>query len=138
MKITINIEEESLKIDEISKDRKIIEPVSSYAKWFNNTCMGWINNPEYNLTFLRCQQNYMNDILRKNGHVFLNDVYQALGINKTQAGQLVGWVYDEKNPVGDNYIDFGLMNKNNSDFVNGLTSDALLDFNVDGVILDRI
>lgn len=138
MKITINIEDESLKIDRISRDRKMIKSVSSYAKWFNDTCVGWVKNPEYNLTFLKHIQMYMNDLLRTKGYVFLNDVYSALGIPKTAAGQLVGWVYDEKNPIGDNYIDFGLTDECNSDFVNGVTANALLDFNVDGIILDRI
>lgn len=64
-----------------------------------------------------------------------------LGIPRTQAGQIVGWIYDEKNPIGDNFVDFGIydMHKEaNRDFVNGYEKVILLDFNVDGNILDMI
>ena len=55
--------------------------------------------------------------------------------------RFVGWIYDEKNPVGDNYIDFGIYDVNkpqNRDFVNGIERVILLDFNVDGNILNLI
>ena len=64
-----------------------------------------------------------------------------LGIERTKAGQIVGWVYDEDNPLGDNYVDFGIYDINREksrDFVNGYERVILLDFNVDGNILDRI
>ena len=64
-----------------------------------------------------------------------------LGIPRTRAGQIVGWVYDEDNPLGDNYVDFGIYDINREktiDFVNGYERVILLDFNVDGNILDRI
>ena len=60
-----------------------------------------------------------------------------LGIPKTKAGHVVGWIYDEKNPVGDNYVDFGiydLYNERSRAFVNGYERTILLDFNVDGNI----
>lgn len=114
---------------------------SDYAKWFDETCVGWRKNPEDNLYTLRCKQNYANDALKKQGFLFLNDVYEMLGIPKTKAGQIVGWIYDEKHPIGDNYVDFGIYNYENERaraFVNGNTSNILLDFNVDGNILDLI
>ena len=64
-----------------------------------------------------------------------------LGAKRTKAGAQVGWVYDEKNPVGDNYVDFGIFdiyNPKSRDFVNGYEKVIVLDFNVDGVILDLI
>jgi hypothetical protein len=64
-----------------------------------------------------------------------------LGIPKTRAGNEVGWIYDEKHPNGDNYVDFGIYNTHrqaNRDFVNGYERTILLDFNVDGYILDLI
>ena len=47
-------------------------------------------------------------------------------------------VYSENNPVGDNFVDFGLYadNLSYSDYVNGYDSAILLDFNVDGNVLD--
>ncbi len=45
-----------------------------------------------------------------------------------------GWVYDEANPIGDNYIDFGLYEARNKNqrAVNDWEPVILMDFNVDG------
>lgn len=112
---------------------------SDYARFYDDGCIGWKKDPEANLIFLRRQEDYFNDKLKVVGHVFLNEVYDALGIPRTKSGQVVGWVYDEKNPIGDNYIDFGIYDTNKTgcrDFVNGYERTILLDFNVDGNILD--
>ena len=114
---------------------------SIYAKFFDDGCTGWTKDPEYNLMFLKDQQRYANDLLQSKGHLFLNEVYDMLGIPRTKAGQAVGWIYDEKNPVGDNFVDFGMYDMYNEkarDFVNGYERTILLDFNVDGNILDMI
>ena len=71
--------------------------------------------------------------------MFLNEVYDLLGIQRTKAGNIVGWIYDPNNPehAGDNCIDFGiydLYNKDKRAFVNGYEKSILLDFNVDGNI----
>lgn len=110
---------------------------SDYARFFDDGCTGWTKNAEYNLMFLRQQQAWANDKLKAEGRLFLNDVYGMLGIPKTKAGQVVGWVYDEKNPIGDNYVDFGiydLYDERKRSFVNGYERSILLDFNVDGNI----
>jgi len=113
---------------------------SGYARFFDEGCNGWSKNPEGNLYFLRGQQAYANDMLRARGYLFLNDVYELLGIPKTKKGQCTGWIYDYKNEnAGDNYVDFGIYNayrECNRDFVNGYEPVILLDFNVDGYILD--
>ena len=114
---------------------------SEYARFFDDGCLGWTKDPESNLTFLKQQQNYANDKLKRKGFLFLNDVYDMLGIQPTKAGQIVGWIYDEKNPIGDNFVDFGIYDINrpkNRDFVNGYERVILLDFNVDGNILEMI
>lgn len=114
---------------------------SDYARFFDEGCAGWTKDSEHNLYFLKCQQNYANERLKTRGYLFLNDVYEMLGIPKTKAGQIVGWVYDEKNPNGDNFVDFGIYDINKERaraFVNGYERTILLDFNVDGNILDLI
>ena len=114
---------------------------SDYAKFFDDGCTGWTKDPEFNLMFLKDQQRYANDLLQSKGHLFLNEVYDMLGIPRTQAGQIVGWIYDEKHPIGDNKVDFGIYNtynEANRNFVNGYERTILLDFNVDGNILDMI
>ena len=115
--------------------------VSEYARFFDEYSDEWEKDAEYNLMFLRRQQDFANEILKSRGHLFLNEVYDMLGIKRSKAGQVVGWVYDTKNPKGDNYVDFNIYNiKNeaNRQFVNGQERSILLDFNVDGVIYDLI
>ena len=142
-------------IEEITKDEKtgkekitkktvqVADPnaYSDYARFFDDGCLGWSKDPEFNLMFLKNQQRYFNDLLETRGHLFLNEVYDGLGIPRSKAGQTVGWIYDEKNPIGDNYVDFGIYdiyNEKNRDFVNGYERTILLDFNVDGPIIDMI
>lgn len=111
---------------------------SGYARFFDETCTGWTKDAEYNHMFLKQQQNYANDLLRARGHVFLNEVYDMLGIQRSRAGQAVGWVYTKDDSgAGDNYIDFGIDDVTNEQkryFVNGYERSILLDFNVDGDI----
>ena len=112
---------------------------SDYARFFDESCPAWQNDPEYNLTFLRAQQQYANDLLKAQGRLFLNDVYKMLGIDITKAGQVVGWVYDPDCPVGDNFVYFGIYDISKERvraFVNGYEPNILLDFNVDGNIWD--
>ena len=112
---------------------------SVYARFFDPYSTSWSKEPEYNLIFLRCQQNYANELLRARGHVFLNEVYDMLGIARSKAGAVVGWVLS-KNGETDNYINFGIFDGDDRarDFVNGREGAILLDFNVDGVIYDKI
>lgn len=111
---------------------------SIYARFYDDGCTGWRKDPEHNLNFLKLQQSFANDKLKKQGYLFLNDVYQMLGIPKSKAGQAVGWIYDKKHPNGDNRVDFGIYDVHkpaNRDFVNGYERVIILDFNVDGDIL---
>lgn len=115
---------------------------SAYARYFDNLCTGYddagtVEAHEHNLTFLKLQQKYATQRLKTVGHLFLNEVYEMLGIPHSSAGAIVGWVYDEKNPIGDNFVDFGIYDMysaNARDFVNGRDKVILLDFNVDGPI----
>lgn len=126
----------------ITKKVDFIDTMPSlYAKFFDETCLGWTKDHEYNVMTLRNQQKAANILLKKKGYLFLNDVYEMLGFERTKAGQIVGWLYDEKNPNGDNYIDFGIWDvtkPDNRQFVNGHEKAILLDFNVDGEIIDYI
>lgn len=110
---------------------------SIYARFFDETCVDWQSTPEYNRVFLQAQQNYFNDLLNARGHVFLNEVYDRLGMERSRAGQIVGWVRNGK----DGFIDFGIFDGDSPavrDFVNGHEGSILLDFNVDGNIYDLI
>lgn len=113
---------------------------SPYAALFDEGSPCWEKNADYNLHFLRMEQNYANDRLKARGYLFLNEVYERLGIPATKAGQIVGWVYDLNNPQSDNYVDFGIYNDDDAHrlFINGDERSVLLDFNVQGNILDLI
>lgn len=130
-------------VDEETGKKKVVTTVgrghiSPYAKFFDEYSQYWDRNAEYNLIFLRAQQNYANDRLNARGHLFLNEVYESLGIPHTQAGAVVGWTISKD---GDNFVDFGIYDISNDkarEFVNGIEKSILLDFNVDGVIYDKI
>lgn len=114
--------------------------LSPYARvWDKDTSTTWSPQPDYNLVTLRSHQNYMNNMLQMRGYVLLNDVYDALGLERTKAGCVVGWV---KNGAGDGYIDFGIFTEENQvqfmDFMTGREGAIVLDFNVDGVVYDKL
>lgn len=111
---------------------------SQYARFFDQLSPNWSKQPEYNLVFLQCQQRWANDMLKARGHLFLNEVYDFLGLERTTAGSVVGWIVSDD---GDNYVDFGIFDLQDNpkiDFVNGREGAVLLDFNVDGIIWDKI
>ena len=124
----------------VKKTVQVGEPERSpYTKCFDEYCINWTKNPEDNLTFLMAQMNYANERLQAKEHLFLNDVYEMLGLPKTKAGQVVGWYWIKG--VHESKIDFGifdLYDECKRDFVNGRERSIWLDFNVDGNILDYI
>ncbi len=115
-----------------------IDPSSEYAKFFDESCPGWTKDPEYNLMFLRNQQQYANDLLESRGYLFLNEVYEMLGIQRTRQGQVIGWIYDKNVIDKVNFGIYNIANPANRRFVNGYERSILLDFNVDGDILNAI
>ena len=156
----------AVELDETVTDEKTGEPKEAkklvdaadkfepneYARYFLEGNPNWDKggNMEYNLSFLRSQQQYANDLLQAQGYLFLNEVYELLGFKPTKAGQVVGWVYNPKNPVGDNFVDFGMRKVyvlNDGSAATSLLDvrsqedlepAVLLDFNVDGNIFDRV
>lgn len=110
---------------------------SPYARFFDEGSPHWVKNAEYNKLFLDCQQNWANDRLRARGHLFLNEVYDMVGIPRTKEGSVVGWfIGDNADPNADGYVEFGHYNA--TDFINGYEPRVILDFNVDGVIFDKL
>ena len=102
---------------------------------------GYSKDPEHNMRYLKMIQATMNDKLKSQGYLPLNDVYEALGFSKTPYGQVIGWIYDEKEPIGDNFVDFGLYDIHNEAkirFVNGQERAIILEFNHDGNIIDKM
>lgn len=138
---------EMIETDENGKEKKVKKEVtvvdnpmpSDYARYFAyGEARAAEPNEDYNLFFLKAQQELANHMLRANGFLFLNEVYEMLGIDKSIAGQAVGWVYDKNTDEhGDNYVDFGIQEvyRKRSDKQDDYEKVFLLDFNVDGGIL---
>lgn len=132
------VEGKNGKIKEIKK--KVIDPKgghSIYARVFDETNSWYKKNPTMNRMFLEAQQAHANDLLKINGHLFLNDVYRMLGFPDTSYGAVVGWIYG----YGDSFIDFDIFDLSDPgkvEFINGYERAIWLDFNVDGVIYDLI
>ena len=102
------------------------EEPSVYARFFDKSSPVWSLSPELNLAFLKCQENFANDKLRIQGILFLNEVYDMLGLPRTKAGQVVGWVALPDTVL--TLISFNIPETGSDVF--------LLDFNVDGVVVD--
>lgn len=141
------------KTKKIKKQVQVLKPgtgPSMYARIFEeqryNTdgsytgSSQWSPVPDYNATNLILKNAWANEHLKARGYMFLNDVYEELGFPRTKAGQMVGWLYRGD---GDCYISFGpevdaLINKMPGYLAYRDGGSFLLDFNVDGVILDGI
>lgn len=133
------VESEVMVEEEVEEIEEELQPeLSVYGRRFDmTTSRAWSSDAGYNLIFLSEQNGLANDILKSQGYLFLNDVYGMLGLPKTKAGQVVGWIYDTDLKI-DNRVDFGLGMECNEKFGLCNYTDAWLDFNVDGEILDRI
>ena len=107
---------------------------SPYAFKFDKDSIEWDETRAENMYFLKLTQDHCNDLLKFRGHLFLNEVYDQLDIPRRAIGQCVGWIYNENNPNGDNFVDLGIFNERNNNNENVF----ILDPNVDGYILDKI
>lgn len=125
------------------KDKNIVIKNASKSPYeFDFNCFTapetWSDNPNYIMCFMKAQQNFANDLLRNQGHVFLNEVLDMLGLERTPEGAVTGWI---KGSPGDGYIDFGMTESYFPDFQTDTDlckKNIHLNFNVDGLIFDMI
>lgn len=134
-------DEKTGKEEVVTKTVQVMDPNerSPFSIIWDDGNVGWTKDPEKNKFFLIQQQNWANEKLKSQGHLFLNEVYDMLGVKRTKAGAIVGWIYDSK--AGDGYVDFGLFNMADPGavrFINGHERSIVLDFNVQGNIYDLI
>ena len=129
MEIIIKIKKD-MELNNSIKNRKdgAIYSFGQYARVFNEKSTCWYGNLNLNNMFIKMSENHANDLLRSRGHLFLNEVFDLLGMSHTKAGAIVGWVFNNNNPIGDNYVHI--------DVVRATDKYIILDFNVDGCILD--
>lgn len=131
---TVTVGEDGKKKKKKEKKNHIPEEVSPimYQRVFDETNQNWSNTGDMNEFFLKATERYSNDRLTIKGWITLNSIYESLGFEASPYGAVVGW---SKNVPGDDYISFGIdhdinMREGDTRFV--------LDFNVNGVILDHI
>ncbi|HEY3434150.1 MAG TPA: DUF6353 family protein [Solirubrobacterales bacterium] len=118
--------------------KKEIAAGSVYSRLFDSDHEDWSEFPHQNQARIESAQRHANTLLRVDGFVTLNQVYEMLGFERTAAGQQVGWVVNPKDGEGDGVIDFGVWTDGvyeGKKWINGDKQAILLDFNVDGPIL---
>lgn len=123
--------------DAVVSSLKALSPYARIIAEESSTC--WDPNEDYTSQNLAAVQLWANRRLERKGHLFLNEVFDQLGLSRTREGAVVGWL---KNGEGDNYVSFGDFDASiyrvPSDDYTRVDSNFIVDFNVDGVIWDRI
>ena len=122
--------------------------LKSIDRCFDESNENWVDGSDWNRDFLFRVQEEMNRLLQDRcengiGVVFLNEVYEALGYDKTADGNILGWYYEYGNDSAHNHkgvIDFGLGCPDTAArlFMNGYEKNVWLRFNVDGDMIDLI
>ncbi len=108
-----------------------------FARYFNDSTEYKKYTDDYNIFYINAQQDYANHKLKAQGHLLLNDVLKALGFKECAEGCVYGWLYDPDNPELQNHVDFGMtmLDRKAGD---SLESAIMLNFNVDGVVYDKL
>jgi len=123
--------------DAVVNSLKALSPYARIIAEESSTC--WDPNEDYTSQNISAVQLWANRRLERKGHLFLNEVFDQLGLSRTREGAVVGWL---KNGEGDNYVSFGDFDASiyrvPSDDYTRVDSNFIVDFNVDGVIWDRI
>lgn len=123
--------------DAVVNSLKALSPYARIIAEESSTC--WDPNEDYTSQNIAAVQLWSNRRLERKGHLFLNEVFDQLGLSRTREGAVVGWL---KNGDGDNYVSFGDFDASiyrvPSDDYTRIDSNFIVDFNVDGVIWDRI
>ena len=140
----VEVEEKDGKIKK-KKEKVDIYPenCSDYARIFNGKNTNW-HREEYegpyamvaNFMFLEGIERACNRLLDIRGQLTLNDVYHELGMPLSAAGAVVGWRSINNGGTGAG-VSFGIKDRNACIVLSdGLNEGILLDFNVEGVIID--
>lgn len=115
---------------------------SMYAKVFDITNENFSRDYAQTEATLRQIKNYCNLQLKAKGYLLLNDVYDALGLDRTTEGAVVGWL-SEYNGGIDGYVEFITIPLAEDEEVAdtgafNMARGFIIDFNVDGPVFDKI
>lgn len=134
----------------VENDGAEVGECSPYARFIDKKCAGvWDKSEDLTLMTIKCVEREMNDTLIsrcKGGHpgyVILAEALQRLCIPRDRwpkDAAMVGWLYDKKDPKLHNYIDFGpLYSITKLGWGDeGFEKAVLVDFNVDGIVYNRL
>lgn len=103
---------------------------SPYSALFDDNNGNWQDAHEFNVNFLRIQEQLLTDKLRAQGSLLLNEVYDRLDMPRTPTGALVGWMIGH--PDSDDFVEFDIQPLH--DFHGTL----MVDFNVAGPVYDML
>lgn len=149
------VEVETKKVDEngaeevIKEYKDIAEQADDPCSLiFDETVDTWQRDADLNRNYLLLMESAANKRLRTQGHLFLNEVLSMIGTHggqslRTPTGQIVGWIYDPNDTSLHNHVDFGITNyvpdnEALNSFIRGEERSVKLNFNCDGVIIDKI
>lgn len=125
------VNEETGEVEKVKVKGEAISNLYEYR--FDKMAAGWENSRSQNRCTLRSEENWANDMLNLQGHLFLNDVLGRLGLPKSKMGQIVGW---KLNNGGDDYVSFNMIDLEEVDDERWCPNTYILNFNVDGDILN--
>lgn len=106
--------------------------IINVVKCFDSSHPLWMNDKKHNKRVVDTILNYCYEKFRSRGYLFLNEVYQELGIPMTRQGQVAGWVFKKDNTKDhmwtvwtkeDDYDDVYITFKPLSDIVDTLPSE---------------
>lgn len=115
-------------------DRDLSDYAALFGKGYSLHIDDHNDNPEFVFNILRSTEEWANAVLQEQGYIYLQDVYDNLGLVDKFAPDGVGWCCG----IGDDFVDFGIYSLRNGDAINQLEPMYWLDFNVDGYILPYI
>ena len=115
-----------------------------YSQIFDQYSDRWRRSwtPDQVFQYLWQKQREANDLLRIRKHVFLNEVYDLLGLPRTPEGAVVGWIITKSNP--NSAVSFGIDDIPESKRREILSAERnedisiRLNFNPDGLIYNLI
>lgn len=124
--------------DAVIASMRDLSPYARIISEESSNC--WDDNEDYTSENIQAVQLWANRRLERKGHLFLNEVFDQLGLSRTREGAVVGWIKNSEN--GDGYVSFGDFDASiyrvPSDDYSRVDSNFILDFNVDGMIWDKI
>lgn len=127
----------------VKQKRTTNKPSDRTDFFFDEYSDYWDNNdPMNNVAYLRSINENLNQQLIAKGHLFLNDVRRAFGLEDTTSGAVMGWVIDKNHP--NTRIDLGVFDSEVDpwDYTTNEPWDGRngihMDPNVTGIIYDLI